>query len=167
MNLISTASVNQNSKRNVGPNSFTERKLELYIDSPLIGRITVGQGSTASDSTSQVDLSGTSVIGFSNVANLAGGLLFRDSNGNLLATDVGDAFSNLDGLGRDDRIRYDTPSFAGVKFSTSLIADDRWDAAIRYGGDFGPLKAAAAVAYSDPNSDDIDNRIKWFILDQT
>lgn len=155
----STAAVNQNSKRNVGPNNFTERKLELYIDSPLIGRVTVGQGDTASNSTSEVDLSGTSVVGYSGVADLAGGILFRDNAGNLTATNVGSVFSNLDGLSRDDRIRYDTPSMGGVKLSTSFVADDRWDAALRYGGDFGPVKAAAAIAYSDPNSSAIDNRV--------
>ena len=71
----------------------------------------------------------------------------------------GDAFSNLDGLSRDDRLRYDTPSLAGLKFSTSYGADDRWDAALRYGGDFGAVKAAAAIAYADPNDDDLDNRV--------
>ena len=155
----STAAVNQNNKRNVGPNNFTERKLELYIDSPLAGRLTIGQGDVASNSTSEVDLSGTSVVGYSGVADFAGGILFRDSNGNLTTTNVGDVFSNLDGLGRDDRLRYDTPSFSGFRFSTSFIADDRWDAAIRYGGDFGSVKAAAAIAYSDPNSNSVDNRV--------
>jgi hypothetical protein len=116
------------------------------LDNPIAGRVTVGYGDTASNSTSEVDLSGTTVIGFSEVEDLAGGILFRDKNGELSDTTIGNVFDNLDGLGRDDRIRYDSPSFTGVKFSTSAVADNRWDAAIRYGGDFGPVKTAAAIA---------------------
>jgi hypothetical protein len=58
-------------------------------------------------------------------------------------------FDNLDGLSRDDRIRYDTPVVAGLKLSTSWITDDRWDVALRYAGNFGAIKAAAAMAYSE------------------
>ena len=155
----STAAVNQDSRRNVGPNSFTERKLELFVDSQRLGRLSLGQGDTASNGTSESDLSGTGVVAYSGVADFAGGILFRDKNANALSsTRIGSAFSNLDGLSRDDRLRYDSPKFNGLRFSTSYIADDRWDAALRYSGDFGGLKAAAAIAYADPNGA-VDNRV--------
>jgi len=41
-----------------GPNNFTERKLEIYFDSKRLGRLWLGQGDTASNGTSEVDLSG-------------------------------------------------------------------------------------------------------------
>ncbi|MCB1809757.1 MAG: hypothetical protein KDJ99_32705 [Candidatus Competibacteraceae bacterium] len=152
--------VNQDDQRNVGPNNFTERKLELYADSKRYGRLSLGQGDTASNSSSEVDLSGTGVIGYSSVSDMAGGILFRDADtGELTGTNIGSVFSNLDGLSRDDRIRYDTPSFGGVNLSTSFIADDRWDMALRFAGDFGSFKTAAAIAYADPNEDDFDSRI--------
>ncbi len=59
----STASVNQTNSTGVGPNTFTERKLEWYLDSKRFGRLWMGQGSTASDGASESDLSDTGVIG--------------------------------------------------------------------------------------------------------
>ena len=154
----STASINQN-EQSTGPNKFTERKLEFYLDSPKFGKLWIGQGDTASNNASEVDLSGTTVIGYSGVADLAGGILFRDKNsGQLKESTIGSTFSNLDGLSRDDRVRYDTPSFNGFKFSTSATSDSRWDAALRYAGKFGPAKASAALAYSEPK-DGRDNRV--------
>ena len=156
----STANVNQNNKRGVGNDNFTQRKLELYLDSKSLGRLWVGQGDTTSNGTSEVDLSGTSVVGYSGISDMAGGILFRNSDtGELTDISIGDAFSNFDGLSRDDRLRYDTPDFSGFKGSVSAIADDRWDVAGRYKGEFGPVKAVAAIAYSDPQSSSVDGQI--------
>lgn len=155
-----SSEVNQEDQSNVGPNSFTERKLEVFAKSSRYGNLWLGQGDTASNGVSEVDLSGTSVVGYSNISDMAGGLLFRDSDtGQLTTTAIGDVFSNLDGLSRDDRLRYDTPTFAGFTGSASTIADDRWDVGLTYAGDFGAFKAGAAIAYADPNADDIGNRI--------
>ncbi|MEE2980249.1 MAG: porin [Pseudomonadota bacterium] len=46
----------------VGANSFTERHLTLYLDSQRFVRLWAGQGDTATNGTSEVDLSGTTVI---------------------------------------------------------------------------------------------------------
>jgi len=145
----STASINQFSSRGIGAGGFTERKLELYVDSKRFGRVWVGQGDTASNGTSEVDLSGTGVIGYSAVNDMAGGLIFSRGGAQPLAGDVtvGAAFSNLDGLSRDDRIRYDTPSFRGFTASASAIAGGRWDVAARYAAELFDTKLAAAVAY--------------------
>jgi hypothetical protein len=145
----STSSINQFSSRGVGAGGFTERKLEVYVDSKRFGRVWVGQGSTASDGTSEVDLSGTTVISASKVDELAGGLIFSRGGAQPLAGDVtiGGAFSNLDGLSRDDRVRYDTPSFRGFKASGSAIAGGRWDVAARYAAELFDTKLAAAVSY--------------------
>lgn len=156
----STASVSQSANRGVGPNSFTERKLEFYLDSKRLGRLWVGQGSTASDGTSELDLSGTGVVGYAGIADFAGGLLFRNSQTNQLTTaSIGSVYSQLDGLSREDRVRYDTPRFGGFQLSASAIADDRWDGALRFGGDFGSVKAAAALGYANPSTASADQRI--------
>lgn len=158
----STAAVNQFSDRGVGPNHFTERKLEVYFDSQRFGRLWLGQGDTASNGTSEVDLSRTGVISDSAVNDLAGGLIFSRGGVQPLAGDVtvAAAFNNLDGLSRDDRIRYDTPGFAGFKLSASAIAGGRWDVAGRYAGKFGGNKLAAALAYwSRPGSEGVNGSI--------
>ncbi len=141
--------VNQDNERGVGSGDFDERHLDLFFEHARFGKLSLGQGDTASNGASEVDLSGTSVIGYSSVNDMAGGILFVDDDTGRTAISVGDAFSNMDGLSRDDRIRYDTPSFAGFTASASAVADERWDVALRYNRRYGETKVAAALAYSD------------------
>ena len=149
----STADVSQIDERNVGDDNFTQRKLEIFVDSKTFGRVTFGQGDTASNSIAEIDNSGTSVVGYSSVSDFAGGLLFREDGGDLSDIAVGDAFSNFDGLSRDDRLRYDTPKFYGFTASASAVADERWDAALRYGDTIDDFKIGAGVAYAARQDD--------------
>ena len=142
----STADISFNQSGSAGDDNFTERKLELYFDSDRFGRVWLGQGDTASNSTSEVDLSGTGVVGYSAINDLAGGLAFE--NGTLIKQ----AYSNFDGLSRDDRLRYDTPNFGGFVVSASSVESDEWDGAVRFAGDIGGVRTAAAVAYADSNT---------------
>jgi len=146
----STADVSQDNQRNAGANNFTERKLEVFAKSKTYGKLTLGQGDTSSNNSSEVDLSGTAVVGYSSVADFAGGIQFQE-DGDLSGVSIGDTFSNLDGLSRDDRIRYDTRSFGGVTLSASVIADDRFDLALSYSEKklLGVHEFAAAIAYAD------------------
>lgn len=114
----------------------------------------LGQGETASDGTSEMDLSGTTVIGYSSVADLAGGIQFVDGAGNLSGVTIGETFDNLDGLSRDDRIRYDTRSYLNTTLSLAAIADDRYDVALRYGRKLlNTHEFKAAIAYSSVSSE--------------
>jgi hypothetical protein len=137
----------------IGDVTFDERKLEFYIDHTY-GRLWLGQGSMASDGTAEVDLSGTDVITYSGIADIAGGVTFRDKDDkNTVLAAIGDVFSNFDGLGRRDRVRYDTPKFGPVYFSTSAGNGDIWDVAGRFAYEFGGFgKFAAAAAYADGKS---------------
>ena len=127
--------------------NFRERKMEFWV-SQVYGKAWLGQGDMASNSTSEVDLSGTTVAAYSSMADVAGGFEFQD-NGAGIGVTVGGSRANFDGLSRRDRLRYDTPTFAGFKGSASVASESRWDAALRYSGDFGWGKLAAAGAYAD------------------
>jgi len=150
----STADIKIDGSAPSGSNSFTERKLELFFDSKRFGRIWLGQGDTASNGTSEVDLSGTGVVGYSGIADMAGGIEF---GGLGVGPQINEVFSQLDGLSRDDRIRYDTPSFGGFKLSTSHADSRKSDVALRFSGDFGGFKLAAAAAYAV--NGDVDSQI--------
>lgn len=94
------------------------RKADVWLTSKAAGRLSIGQGSTASDGTSEIDLSGTSVVTGSSVDDIAGGQFWFDSAvpGFTIDADssrVGGSFDDMDGLSRRDRIRYDSPSFSG------------------------------------------------------
>ena len=153
--------VNQNDKR-VDDTDFNKRHLDLWVDASNIGKFSLGWGSTASDGTAEVDLSGTGVVGYSSVGDMAGGQLFYDSDANALSgTRIGSVFSNMDGLGRDERIRYDSPTFKGFTGSTSYITDGGGDFAVRYAVKMDGFKLAAAAAYSNPGStsDSVDDQL--------
>lgn len=129
--------------------TLKERHMDVWLEGAF-GKFSIGQGNTASNETSEVDLSGTTVIAYSDVKQFSGGILFFDeAAGELSGVKIKDVFNNLDGLSRDDRIRYDTPNFAGFTASASLGSKEFWDAALRYNGTFGETKFAAAVAYAD------------------
>lgn len=155
----STAAIRIDQDGAAGPNNFTERKLELYVDSASLGRLWLGQGDTASNGTSEMDLSGTSVVAYSGTADMAGGIAFSDSG--VLGPRIGQAFSNLDGLSRNDRIRYDTPSFSGFKGSVSALEGGAIDAALRFTGEVADTKIAAAVAWADGTSLDSPNASQY------
>lgn len=148
----STAAIRIDQDSPAGPNNFTERKLELYADSKTFGRLWVGQGDTASNGTSEQDISGTSVIGYSSIGDYAGGIAFFNDQSQSLGPRIGQVFSNFDGLSRDDRLRYDTPRFSGFYASTSAVDGGSWDVAGRFAGDVGNTRIVAAASYANASS---------------
>lgn len=136
------------------------RWAEVSFDNDRYGQISLGQGSMATDTTSETDLSGTGVIAYSSVGDSAGGQIFRETDGVLSGVTVGGAFNNYDGLGRQMRIRYDTNEFSGFSFAASygqnVLADDDtnlYDVAARYGNEVGAFLVAGALGYAWKGSD--------------
>ena len=136
---------------------FDQRWAEVSLDSKRFGKLSLGKGDTASNNSAEVDLSRTDVVQYSSIADVAGGLLFRQTNGDTLTdVSVSDAFKNLDGLSRRSRVRYDTPTFYGFHLASSLVSDQRYDASLWWGGQGYGFKAAGAAAVAFPNEDDTD-----------
>ena len=140
---------------------FDQRYADLSLESKRFGKVFLGKGDTASNNSAEVDLSGTDLIQYASVADIAGGMQFvESSSNNLTGISVSDAFKDFDGLSRKSRLRYDTPTFKGAKLATSWISDKRWDAALFWGGKGYGFKAgaAAAVAYinTEKNGQDSD-----------
>ncbi|WP_299402526.1 porin [uncultured Roseobacter sp.] len=137
------------------------RKVEVVYTTPTIGAFSFGQGSTATDGFAEADFSGTSVIAYSALGDLAGGIDFRPLGGAASGIDVGDAFSNFDGA-RRFRIRYDTPDFNGFSVSASAgeevlrEGDDRefYDLGLKYARDYGDIKVDGRLGYSWIDSDE-------------
>jgi predicted porin len=132
-------------------NIFDQRKVEASLDSKRFGKLTLGKGNTASFNTGAADLSGTPVIAYATISDTAGGMLFREKDSDIL-TDIRilDAFNNWDGLNRQSRLRYDSPRFYGTSLSGSIMSNNRYDAALRWGGRGNGLKAIAYAAIADP-----------------
>jgi predicted porin len=136
---------------------FDQRKAEVILDSKRWGKLSLGKGFTASYGTGAVDLSKTSVISYATIVDLAGSMLFRErDSGDFTDIRIFNAFNSFDGLSRQNRLRYDTANFGGFRLAASAINEDRYDAALRWGGQGYGLRAAGAGAIANPKLDDTD-----------
>lgn len=129
------------------------RKFEV-VSSGDFGAIWVGQGSMATDGVVEIDNSGTSVVGYVNLADTAGAFLFRDGAA-LSGKTIGSVFKDFDGS-RQFRLRYDTPDFSGFVISAAVgndILDEGddasyYDTAVRYSYADDTVDVDAGLGYS-------------------
>jgi hypothetical protein len=136
------------------------RKFEV-VYSAGFGALWLGQGSMATDGVAEIDNSGTSVAGYVNLPDTASSFQFRDGDGELSGTTIGDVFKDFDG-GRRFRIRYDTPAVSGFVVSAAygqdVLADDDdadyYDAALRYDFENGFVGIDAGLGYAWKDEDD-------------
>ncbi len=136
------------------------RYADFVFSSDRVGTFWLGQGSMASDGSAEADLSRTGVIAYSSVGDSAGGQLFRLTDGELSDITVGGAFTNLDGLSRKMRVRYDTPEFSGftgkISYGQDVLndnSDDLYDVAVNYGNTHGDFEVTGAAAYAWKGAD--------------
>lgn len=158
-----------------GGGSLGLRKSYLYIKSKTFGKVSLGLGSVATDDiTHDTFLSGTTkilqpdikYIRDFNVINSAGASQGFDW-GELCGADVADNDQCFDIGGRQDSIRYDTPTVAGFKLSAAWGEDDFWDVALRYKGHFQDIKLAAAVGYSEWDGSDAPGKSGGSAVEET
>jgi hypothetical protein len=139
-----------------GDFEFNDRWLEVYFEG-VYGKISIGKGSGAADNTSETDLSGTAVIMYAAVNDTTADFTWTFDNGTKIVRNgvnlaVGDTRSNFDGLSRNERVRYDSPKFAGFSLAGSITNGDAWEVSGWYTGDFDALgKLAASIGYVDSN----------------
>lgn len=131
------------------------RKFEFIYETLSYGTISAGQGSMPSDGATEADFSGTSIIAYTGISDLAGGFEFRDDDGDFSGVTIGGAFSSFDG-GRLFRLRYDTPEWnnivvsvgAGIDILTDGDDDDYYDIAARYNAEHGTIKVDGRIGYA-------------------
>ncbi|AUI69570.2 porin [Beggiatoa leptomitoformis] len=146
----SSSEVDINQTKSVDHNGFSERTLEFYAESATLGRLSLGQGSMASNDTAEYDLNSSSLAGmYSFGADFGANLSFRDADTKAKIATIGQVHSNFDGLDRDDRIRYDTPSFGGLTLSVAASTAEKWDAGITFQRTFGPIDLALGLGYGN------------------
>jgi hypothetical protein len=139
------------------------RKLEGILSGGY-GTLSFGQGNMATDRVAEVDFSGTTVVGYSNLPDTAGAFQFV-GDGALSGITIGDVFKNFDGP-RRFRLRYDTPDLSGVVFSAAYGQDvlaedddaDYYDAALRYILADEIIEFEAAVGYAWKTDDGTTTR---------
>ncbi|MBV5349766.1 porin, partial [bacterium] len=90
---------------------LNQRWAEISLQSKMWGKVSLGKGDAASKGTVAQDLSRTDVVQYAGVSDLAAGMYFRkaDSQHSLTTTQINNVFNYRDGLGRQSRLRYDSP----------------------------------------------------------
>jgi len=171
MEAIDSDSLTHNADSAVGPalydllgggtSAFNVQVIQSYwfLKSDHWGKVSVGQQSQASDNTALlVDGSGTLVpanwVAFdvNSFAIRNNGAVALTWGGAGSCRGMGGAWGDCNGL-TQEAVRYDSPTFAGFSVSASWGADDFWDVAARYAGEFSGIKLAAAVAYNEVNDE--------------
>jgi predicted porin len=137
-------------------NELAIRQSNVWIESERLGRVTIGQGSTAADGAYEVNLANS----LSDAENSIGAAFFvRDRAGSAIFQ-LQDFVNDFDGP-RDDIVRYDSPAIYGFILSASWGDDDYADVALRFKKEFNSIRFAAAIAYQwdsrNDNSFQTDN----------
>jgi hypothetical protein len=134
-----------------GSTGFSVRHIDLIMSSKKFGSLWMGRGSGSSDGTSEVDLSGAASARLGGTAQYpVSKYILMDKNSNAVpqaVATVGRFFNSYDGTGRQNRIRYDTPSFFGFMGSVSMIDKHNVDSAVKYHGKIAGTDVAGGVGY--------------------
>ncbi|KUO60952.1 MAG: hypothetical protein APF80_02785 [Alphaproteobacteria bacterium BRH_c36] len=129
-----------------------------FLKSERLGRVSVGQQSSAADNQAILPDGSGSLVQANYVMYDVNGFVTRANGGytglswgsfaNCHALNgYGGAFGDCDGV-PSNNVRYDTPTFAGFGASASWGEDDMWALSGRYAGEFSGVKLAGAIAYS-------------------
>lgn len=139
---------------------FTIRHSALHFSGKEWGKVTMGHTSEVSDGAAQVDLSGDTLVNYSESAqDLGGAIAWRTGDGGRITGGSGcatgdctiiSAREDFDG-GRTDVLRYDSPSLGPVTVGVAMWNDDSYDVGATLdtslGG--GHLKVRGAWAKSE------------------
>jgi predicted porin len=131
-------------------NEIAIRYNNVYIESERLGRITLGQGSTATDGINEIVLGNSLRVSDIHVGN---SFRLRNSNGDFTAVTLGNIAANLDG-NRDDVIRYDSPSIYGFILTAAWGDNDVADIALRFKKEWNSIRVAAGIGYQWDGSED-------------
>lgn len=155
--FMGEAKVGQNTKagfklefgaNELADNQIVIRHSAVWIENVQLGRGTIGLTSTATDGLTEISVANTTVA--NRMLNLQP----------VASHYLGGVNLPVDG-DRRRVIRYDSPAIAGFSLAASWgpsddVSGDVWDAALRYGGEFGGFRVAAGVGYRAE-----DNKVNW------
>jgi hypothetical protein len=114
---------------------FTLRVSEISFKHATMGQLTIGQGSTSSDNKPGMGSTTSGNAGMSHGGSVR--VWDKTANANSALT-AGSQFASYFG-GKDDRVRYDTPSIMGFTASASAIDNNSYDFGVAYNAVMGDL----------------------------
>jgi len=158
----STTSTNITTASTIG--CATIRDTTVYLRDTRLGMVKIGQGSTATDNLVLIDLAGLDIAATPDVALYMGGMLLRGNNG-LFGGSTNNAWASaIRGheswdTNRREHILYETPTLAGFTLQAAVAADNYWDVALRYAGEFNGVRIAAGIGYQEDTDFNGNNQL--------
>lgn len=132
---------------------LNERHMDVFFEGGW-GKASLGQGDGAANGATEVDLSGTAVAHWAGASDIGGAFGFRDAAGGFVpGATIASTTDRQDFESRYDRVRYDTPKFAGFSVAGSWGTKDNGrdvqELALWYSGELGAIgRLAGALGYS-------------------
>lgn len=150
--LTQATTVGQSStSSNAVTGTFAERHARVGLGGDW-GAVFMGQASSAADSVTEQDLAGAMDVSGSDIDDIGGGILFRTNTGTITAHSVTNRTDNMDGIGRGDAIRYDSPIFEGFQLRVATVQGGDIDGAVYYHGKVDEFDIKGALGYVAYNS---------------
>ena len=140
----SSGDVFQGNDEGPSANDISIRESYVYIESENLGRVSLGQQLLAADGVASVS-----------IANTLYGAAPDHSGGFLVGGETLGQVASHFGVGRNDAIRYDSPSIYGFIASATWGDDDYWDVTLRFAKEWNSIKIAAAIGYSNIDPDGV------------
>lgn len=120
----------------IGGNALSVRHSYVFLDTG-VGKVSLGRTSTATDGVAETTVANTAVAA------------------KLLSFEHVGVPAIFDGV-RDNVVRYDSPAAAGFIASASMTSGADWQASLRWTGESGGFKGAAAIGYEEAAGIDVD-----------
>lgn len=135
--------VDGNTVTDIG-DSFQPRMRDLYIKGAF-GKVSMGQGNGAANGITEMEYTGTTYLtGYASPEDLWGGVTFGNTG-----TSVGDVVDGMDGLSRNDRLRYDSPKLGPVTLSVDTGQGGKTEFAARFDTAVGGGKLKGGIGSWD------------------
>jgi len=144
-----------------GASAWGIRHMDIKFSHKTMGAFSIGQGNTASNGRSEVNFLGTGNVAI-NGTNFGDGFDFVNSTTKASSgVSIGDIFTNMDGLSRNDRIRYDLPSISGLNLAVSYVDGGNVDMGAGYSAKFGSVSVQAAAQYNNTAATTTTDQSQW------
>ena len=124
------------------------------------GALFIGRTATASDGITNIDLSEAKDVSNSAISRFGGAVEVGPND-----EELGDLTDNIDGMGygtgqhgadRANLVRFDTPSFQGLKGRVAYTQNQDVDAAVRYNNTFAGVEVAGGASFVKYDGDTND-----------
>jgi hypothetical protein len=132
--------------------TWTPRHEYVWVNHKKFGKLSVGHTNVASTGRGEISAQGTDYS--RSGRNFGRALTFINTTAaaNAVSTNsVGGVLGNLD-ISRTDNLRYDLPTFGGIKLSVSRHASSETSVGLNYAGKFGAIAVSAGAGYIDQSS---------------